>query len=100
MKKINKLKRKLEQAKQLSNKALKNKFVAIPSNSYKYLQDVDIGEFFETQSKMGGILIDLTQSCATVIVTRAGINTSENDKNFYLGKQRWGLETEVKIIGE
>jgi len=100
MKKINKLKRKLEQAKQLSNKALKDNFIASPASGYKYLQDVNIGEFFETQSKMGGVLIDLTQSCATVIVTRAGINTSENDKNFYLGKQRWGLETEVKIIGE
>ena len=53
----------------------------------------------EQAHKLAKIVIDNNEVSTSVLVLRAD-NHSQKDRNFYLGKHRWGNETEVKIIGD
>ena len=97
MKRINTLKRKINQAKKLARAAMKNGPDWKPSQGYKYLKNIRIGELVETQSGTRAILADVSDVSATVLVTSV-THVSEKDKAFYLGKHRWASQTEAKIV--
>ena len=79
--------------------ALINKPEWKPSPGYVYIKDVRIGELIETSSLMRAIVLDKSSSSTAVLVTNADHHPPK-DRGFYLGKHRWGSETEVKIIGD
>ena len=82
------------QAARLANKALKNGFKTKPSKGYKFLEDLELGSYFVTHTRMKGILIEC-ETNAKVIITEVP-NTSPEDRNYYLGKQIIGTKTEVR----
>ena len=94
-----KMKKKLEQAHNLAMTALINKPVWKPANGFQYIKDVSVGELVDTGSGLRAIVIDNNEVSTSVLVLRAD-NHPQKDRNFYLGKHRWGNETEVKIIGD
>ena len=79
----------------LTKKALKNKPKWKPAKGYIYLKDLKLGSLFETQSRMRGVLIYCDIN-AKVIIT--DVKCEEKDKNYYLGKQTIGAQTEIKEI--
>ena len=80
----------------LVSKALKNKFKVKPAKGYKYLKDLEVGSLFETSSGMRGVLIN-AEINANVVITNVP-NISNEDKNYYLGKQIISSHTEVKEV--
>jgi len=80
----------------LVNKALKNKPQFFPAKGYKYLEDLSVGSLFETSSGMRGVLINADIN-AKVVITDVP-NISNEDKNYYLGKQTISSKTEVKEV--
>ena len=86
-------------AEKLAKAALINKPIHEPANGYKYLKDINVGELVTIGKENEAILIDKTSAICTVLVIKAD-NHAEKDQNYYLGKQRWALETEVKHIGD
>ena len=86
-------------AQKLAKAALIDKPIWEPSEGRKYLKDINIGELVELDKGNQAILIEKTNSICIVLVTKAD-NHPEEDRNYYLGKQRWALETEVKHIGD
>ena len=99
MKPKTKMKKKIEQAHNLAMTALINKPVWKPANGFQYIKDVPVGELVDTDSGLRAIVIDNNEVSTSVLVLRAD-NHPQKDRNFYLGKHRWGNETEVKIIGD
>lgn len=97
MKRINILKRKINQANKLAKAAMKNGPDWKPAKGCKYLKDIRIGELVETQSGTRAVLVDVSDVSATVLVTSVS-HVSEKDKAFYLGKHRWASQTEAKIV--
>tara|TARA_Y100000310_G_C20503154_1_gene725033 strand:- start:237 stop:542 length:306 start_codon:yes stop_codon:yes gene_type:complete len=100
MKKGLKKKKEPTQRKNISTKllvkrALKNKPVWKPAPGFKYIKDVDIGELIITTFKTKAVLISKDTGSASVIVTDC--NICEEDKQSYLGKKLWSLQTQVKI---
>jgi len=92
-----KMKKKVEQARKLAKLALIDKPEWKPAKGYVYIKDVRIGELIETSSLMRAIVLDKSSVSTTVLVTNANHHPTK-DRSFYLGKHRWGSETEVKII--
>ena len=84
-----KMKKKIDQASKLANLALLDKPESSPSDGFQYIIDVPVGQLVDTSSGLRAIVIDNNE-----------VSTSQKDKDFYLGKHRWGNETEVKIIGD
>ena len=99
MKPKTKMKKKIEQAHNLAKTALIDKPECKPSKGFLYIKDVPVGELVDTGSGLRAIVIDINEVSTSVLVLRAD-NHSQKDRNFYLGKHRWGNETEVKIIGD
>ena len=95
MKPKTKLKKKIGQAHKLAKTALINKPVWKPAPGFKYIKDVDIGELIITTFKTKAVLISKDTGSASVIVTDC--NICEEDKQSYLGKKLWSLQTQVKI---
>jgi len=93
------MKKKAEQARKLASLALNNKPECKPSKGFLYIKDVPVGELVDTGSGLRAIVIDNNAVSTSVLVLKAN-NHSQKDKDFYLGKHRWGNETEVKIIGD
>ena len=93
------MKKKIEQAHNLAMTALINKPECKPSKGFLFIKDVPVGELVDTDSGLRAIVIDNNEVSTSVLVLRAD-NHSQKDRNFYLGKHRWGNETEVKIIGD
>jgi hypothetical protein len=94
-----KIKKKIEQAHKLAISAMINKPEWKPAKGFKYIKDVPIGELVNTNNGLRAVVIENTLVSTVVIVLKTNCCLTE-DKNFYLGKHRWGNETEVKIIGE
>jgi len=94
-----KMKKKAEQARKLAKTALDDKPKCRPSKGFLYIKDVPVGELVDTGSGLRAIVIDNNEVSTSVLVLRAD-NHPQKDKDFYLGKHRWGNETEVKIIGD
>ena len=91
------MKKKLEQAHKLATIALIDKPECKPVKGFLYIKDVAVGELVETSSLMRAIVLDKSSVSTTVLVTNANHHPTK-DRSFYLGKHRWGSETEVKII--
>ena len=70
-----------------------------PSPGYVYIKDVKVGELIETECLTRAIVLEKSSVSTTVLVTNADHQQPE-DRSFYLGKHKWGSETEVKIIGD
>ena len=99
MKPKTKMKKKAEQARKLARLALDDKPECGPAKGFLYIKDVPVGELVDTSSGLRAIVIDNNKVSTSVLVLRAD-NHPQKDKDFYLGKHRWGNETEVKIIGD
>ena len=93
------MKKKTEQAHKLATIALIDKPESKPSKGFLYIKDVPVGELVDTGSGLRAIVIDNNTVSTSVLVLRAD-NHPQKDRDFYLGKHRWGNETEVKIIGD
>tara|TARA_R100000656_G_scaffold72820_1_gene54295 strand:+ start:2728 stop:3042 length:315 start_codon:yes stop_codon:yes gene_type:complete len=94
-----KLKKKINQTHKLATHALNDPPVWYPAPGYVYVKNVLIGELVTTEGGLRAIPIEKTESSVVVLVLRADHHPLQ-DRNFYLGKQRWASETEVKIIGD
>ena len=81
--------------KRLVKKALNNGPKSNPVKGYKYLKDLKLGSLFETQSGVRGVLISCDIN-AKVIVT--DVKCDEESRGYYLGKQTFAAQTEVKEI--
>ena len=99
MKSKTKMKRKIEQAHKLAMNALNDKPEWKPSKGFKYIKDVPVGELVYTSSGSKAVIINNT-SVSTVVLVLGADHVPPEERNFYLGKHRWGNETEVKVIGE
>tara|TARA_R110002074_G_scaffold174155_2_gene337103 strand:- start:290 stop:571 length:282 start_codon:yes stop_codon:yes gene_type:complete len=93
------MKKKIEQANILAEKALIDKPECNPSKGFVYIKDVPVGELVDSDSGLRAIVIDSNEVSTSVLVIKAEKHP-QKDKDFYLGKHRWGNETEVKIIGD
>ena len=78
--------------KKLVNKALADGPKMKPSKGMKYLKDVPVGGMFETNSGMRGVLIELNANAKVVILN---VNVSDEDKQYYTGKQIISADNEV-----
>tara|TARA_R110000851_G_scaffold287310_1_gene441263 strand:+ start:251 stop:550 length:300 start_codon:yes stop_codon:yes gene_type:complete len=96
---ITKINNKLDETGKLAKKALIDKPICRPSKGFKYIKDVSVGELVDTNSGLRAIVIDSNEVSTSVLVIKAD-NHPQKDRDFYLGKHRWGNETEVKIIGD
>jgi len=94
-----KQKKKIEQVKELARLALIDKPKWVPAKGFIYLNDVTVGQLVDTQSGLRAIVVEHGNCSTTVLVLKANNHRSE-DRQFYLGKHRWGPQTEVKIIGD
>lgn len=94
--KRNPLATKNRQAAKLATKALKDKFKAKPPKGYKYLNELNPGDYFQTQSGTKGIFINCNTN-AKVIIVDAAVG-DEEDRKYYLGKKTIAGETEVKEL--
>lgn len=99
MKPKTKLKKKIETAHNLAKIALIDKPNCSPVKGFKYLNDVAVGQLVDTQSGLRAIVVEHGNCSTTVLVLKANNHRSE-DRQFYLGRHRWGPQTEVKIIGD
>ncbi len=86
-------------ARKLAKAAMIDKPLYKPAPGFVYLQDVSVGELVETSSGLKAIVVEHTNSATKMLVLKAD-NHPVEDRNFYLGKQRWGIGTEVKVIGD
>ena len=86
-------------AQKLAKAALIDNPTCEPADGYKYLKDINVGELVSLEKGNEAILIDKTNAICTVLVIKAD-NHPKEDQNYYLGKQRWALKTEIKHIGD
>ena len=94
-----KQKKKIGMAHKLAKAALIDKPIWPPSKGFAYLRDVVVGELVNTNSGLQAVVLEHSECASSVLVLDVK-NERTEDKQFYLGKQRWGLKTEVKIIGD
>ena len=99
MKPKTKWKRKLKQINKMTEKALKDKPEWRPVKGFTYLKDVAVGELVKAGSGLKAVVLD-HNSCASGVLVLEANHLDPNDRQFYLGKHRWGNETEVKVIGD
>ena len=99
MKPKTKMKKRIDQAHKLAKLALLDKPKCVPSKEFQYIIDVPVGQLVDTSSGLRAIVIDNNEVSTSVLVLKADKHP-QKDKDFYLGKHRWGNETEVKIIGD
>tara|TARA_R100000742_G_C4263536_1_gene81383 strand:+ start:711 stop:962 length:252 start_codon:yes stop_codon:yes gene_type:complete len=76
----------------LAKRALKNGPKPKPAPGMKYLKDVPVGSMFETATGMRGVLIEINANAKVVILN---VNVSDEDKQYYTGKQIISADTEV-----
>ena len=86
-------------AHKLAKAAMIDKPVWEPADGFTYLKDVAVGELVDTGSGMKAVVLEHT-NCASLVLVLNADNHSLEDRQFYLGKHRWGNQTEVKIIGD
>lgn len=81
----------------LVSKALKDKPKFGPAKGYKYIKNVNPGTKVTTQSKIQKALVLEHQSGSTTVVVY-DVKEGTEFSNYYLGRGRWGNNTEVKEI--
>ena len=80
--------------KKLGLKTQKNVLTAIkPSKGYKFLEDTEDGDYFETRS-LRGVKLQSGPMGTRVIILSAKVD--EEDESYYLGKQLIANKTEVR----
>ncbi len=99
MKPETKQKKKIGMAQKLAKAALIDKPVWPPAKGFTYLKDVAVGELVDTGTQMRAVVVGHSECASLVLVLDAKTQKPE-DKQFYLGRQRWALKTEVKVIGD
>ena len=99
MKSKTRQKKKIEIAHNLAKAAMIDKPVWEPVEGFTYLEDVAVGELVDTGSGMRAVVLEHTNCASLVLVLNADKHKSE-ERQFYLGKHRWGNQTEVKVIGD
>ena len=99
MKPETKQKKKIGQAHKLAKAALIDKPKWLPAKGFTYLKDITVGELVDTGSGLRAIVVSHTPSSIEVLVLKADTHQPE-DRQIYLGKNRWARDTEVKIIGD
>lgn len=90
---------KTDQSHNLAKLALADKPISNPAKGYMYIKDVTVGELVDTCNGLRAIVIASNEVSTSVLVLKADKHP-QKDRDFYLGKHRWGNETEVKIIGD
>ena len=75
----------------LAKKALANNFKMKPAQGKVFLESLELGSLFAT-SHTKGILINITESSALVVITECN---NKEEESFYLGKRRIACRTEV-----
>tara|TARA_A100001037_G_scaffold247165_1_gene229052 strand:+ start:165 stop:416 length:252 start_codon:yes stop_codon:yes gene_type:complete len=83
----------------MTEKALKDKPEWRPVKGFTYLKDVAVGELVKAGLGLKAVVLD-HNSCASSVLVLEANHLDPNDRQFYLGKHRWGNETEVKVIGD
>jgi len=86
-------------AHKLAQRAMIDKPVWKPAEGFTYLKDVAVGELVDTNSGLKAVVLEHTDCASSVLVLNADNHPSE-ERQFYLGKHRWGNKTEVKVIGD
>ena len=86
-------------AHKLAKLALIDKPIWKPVKGFRYLKDINAGQLVDTNNGLRAVVLEHTECASLVLVLRAD-NQSNEDKQFYLGKHRWGNKTEVKVIGD
>ena len=86
-------------AHKLAQRAMIDKPLWKPAKGFTYLKDVAVGELVDTNSGLKAVVLEHTDCASSVLVLNADNHPSE-DRQFYLGKHRWGNKTEVKVIGD
>jgi len=87
----NKVKRRIAK---LASKALKDKPIWKPPTGAIYLKDVNEGQLIQVyNSQTQAIVLNKTPSSVSVYVTK-----HRSSDPFYMNEQRWGLDTEVKVV--
>ena len=99
MKAETKYKKKLKEIKRIVSHAMNDKPIWKPVKGFTYIEDVAVGQLVETEVGGRAVVMDSNSSATVVLVINANHIKGE-DKNFYLGKHRWGNKTEVKVIGD
>jgi len=93
------LNKKIQEAHELARLALLDKPKSVPAKGFQYIENVTIGLTVENSCGLIAIVIDNNAVSTSVLVIEANGQVKE-DKEYYLGKHRWGNETEVKVIGD
>ena len=83
--------------KKIVSKALKDKPKFAPAKGYKYIKNVEPGTKVITQSNTLKALVLEHQSGSTTVVVY-DVKEGTEYSNYYLGRNRWGNNTEVKEI--
>ena len=96
MKPETKQKKKIGIARKLAKAAMIDKPKWKAAKGFTYIKDVEPGELIKTSDELQAIVIEHTNSSTITYCTKTN-KTPENEK-FYLGRHRWGNETEVKIV--
>jgi len=78
----------------LVTKALANGFKSKPAQGKVFLESLELGSLFAT-SHTKGILINITDSSALVVITECN---NKEEEPFYLGKRRIACKTEVTQV--
>ena len=69
-----------------------------PAKGYVYLVKIKKGDMFKLNNGTEGIHLESTDAGSTVLVISCPHARTEDDKRYYLGKQRWSTKTEVRRI--
>lgn len=93
---MTKLKNKLKKIKKMSEKALKDKPEWKPAKGYKYIRDIEVGNLFETEFGMRGILLEC-ETNAKVLITHV-VEHREDNLSMSMGKMIISATTEVKEL--
>ena len=83
--------------KKIVAKAFKDKPKFKPAKGYKYIKDINPGTKVVTQSEIQKALVLEHQSGSTTVIVYDVKSGTEYSK-YYLGRHRWGNNTEVKEI--
>ena len=79
---------------------MKNKPKWKPIKGYVYLATTKPGTIFLTEDGTKGIHIESNNSRSQVIIIDCPHANTEEDKRYYLGKQNWAANTEVRRLSK
>ena len=82
--------------KKLVKIALKKKQKWTLAAGYVHLARIKTGEMFKLENGTEGIHIKSNECRSVVVIISSPIANTEEDKRYYLGKQNWSPNTEVR----